>query len=1213
MLSLIFVLGCFVTGVSAAETSEMSATSQAIANAKELLNLISYEEYIKKHSEEKTAVSAIVINGSAYDKTATTAPVGVTTIDGKEAVVVGASDKLVYKVTVPETAKYSITINYFGTVTDEMIAAAGLTGKVVASKSTSMQRIFRLNGEVPFSEAYYVSLNKRWSTVYPELDDKMTQTNTIKDSAGNIVIRKFRVDIDRNELRADIVQDPAWTDYTIKDVDGFYKDAFEFVLKAGENELSFEGVSEPIAISAVTLHPAEKPMSYEEYIAQYAGVSKGSGVVKIEAEYPTYTSTNTIYPIEDRSDALTSPSDTNRTILNTLGGEKWQVAQQTVGYTFKVEKSGLYTIAPRYRQNINDGMYSSRVLRIYSDSTLKAGDKGYYNGFPFDEARELRFNYSTDWKLNPLQYGVFTEGKDGSKQINYVDCEFYFEAGVEYTIEFEVALGTMAEIVRSVDSSLTRINNAYLNIMKLTGADPDENRDYYFSSVMPDTVIDLIRQGKKIEAIAKELTDLSGVKSSNVATLEKVAWLLGRMGNNPEEEIAKNLSQLKSYIGSLGTWLSDAKTQPLQLDYILIQSAEDKLPAAKSNFFQGLWHELKSFWASFFRNYDRMGASEENISKNDSIEVWMSTGRDQTQVMRNLINNDFTPSYNIPVDLKLIAGGTLLPSILAGRGPDVYVGLGDDTVINYAIRGALLEIENFDGFTDLLYYEVDENYNTKYDENGEPIRNPNATFNDPAMFVLGIPDADNFMHYYGLPETQSFAMMFVRTDIMADLGIDCLDTWDDLREAATVLSQNSMTIGLHNDYKVFLYQMGGTLFADGGMRINLDSNVALDSFETMCDLFTQYSFPYKYDFVNRFRTGEMPIGIAGYNGTYNHLIVFATELRGLWEFVPLPGIVTTDAEGNKVINNVSVSSISSIVMINGCENQKEAWEFMKWHSSSECQINYSNEMVAILGDSAKHATANIQALESMPWTNKEYKNLMAQFNNLASIPNYPGAYIIGRYTKFAFLDAYNNKANPVTELLSYISTINKEITRKRDEFGLETLELGETLASKRYGQILDILSANGEKMKYENSIRISDADRAAYSALLDAVKAELIKIDEDQTFTAYCETANINALRAAGEALAKAYAPAMLSIYSGLSAEAQERCKAQYEALKNAKDGEYLTKVAALRDQYGTVINHPDQYKSNLKAEEIVVATVVNYVEDCVGALVEYQASYPID
>jgi hypothetical protein len=406
-------------------------------------------------------------------------------------------------------------------------------------------------------------------------------------------------------------------------------------------------------------------------------------------------------------------------------------------------------------------------------------------------------------------------------------------------------------------------------------------------------------------------------------------------------------------------------------------------------------------------------------------------------------------------------------------------------------------------------------------------------------------------------------MMFIRTDMLSSLGIDKLDTWDDLMAAATTLAENNMTIGLNNDYKIFLYQMGGTLFADGGMRINLDSNLALDSFETMCNMFTQYSFPYKYDFVNRFRTGEMPIGIAGYNGTYNHLIVFATELRGLWEFVPMPGYYLTNEKGEKYLNNVSVSSVSSIVMINGCDDKAAAWEFMKWHSGAECQVEYSNEMVAILGDSAKHATANITALETMPWTNKEYTNLMGQFGNLASIPNYPGAYIIGRYTKFAFLSAYNDNADPVTELLSYITTINKEINRKRSEFNLEILEIGQTLASKRRDWILgySVDEATGDITILENETTggkygieaLSDSAKSTYA---NELKALTDAIEAIPTYTAYCADEYIQALRDAGTALAAATASA-----SGSDAE--------------------------------------------------VFANICQYIKDCADALKEYQASYP--
>jgi hypothetical protein len=258
-----------------------------------------------------------------------------------------------------------------------------------------------------------------------------------------------------------------------------------------------------------------------------------------------------------------------------------------------------------------------------------------------------------------------------------------------------------------------------------------------------------------------------------------------------------------------------------------------------------------------------------------------------------------------------------------------------------------------------------------------------------------------------------------------------------------------MEIGITTDTNIHLYQQGGTLFADNGMRINLDSKIGLASFRKMCEFFTKYGFPYQYDAANRFRTGEMPILIGDYTGLYNQLKVFATEIEGLWTMVPVPGVAREDG----TVNNCAISSVSASVMVRGSEDHtSDAWTYIKWFTGNECQEEYANEMVAIMGPSAKYNTANIQALENLPWTTEEYTRIKAQFDNLASVPNYPGSYIIGRYTDFAFLAAYNDNEDPTEALLGYIYTINKEITRKRAEFGLETLEQGETLADKRLGQ-----------------------------------------------------------------------------------------------------------------------------------------------------------------
>ena len=63
------------------------------------------------------------------------------------------------------------------------------------------------------------------------------------------------------------------------------------------------------------------------------------------------------------------------------------------------------------------------------------------------------------------------------------------------------------------------------------------------------------------------------------------------------------MSNLKSYLGTLGTWINDSKKGVLIIDSISVCPAdtdEDDIPRAKANFFKSLWYEIKSFFYSFF-------------------------------------------------------------------------------------------------------------------------------------------------------------------------------------------------------------------------------------------------------------------------------------------------------------------------------------------------------------------------------------------------------------------------------------------------------------------------------------------------------------------------------------------------------------------------------------------------------------------------------------
>ena len=1028
LLTLVLLVGGSFTTVAAADNG--AGDDVTIESLKDLLAATSYteycDEYYQKDDEGKVVLDAngspvwtvapgesdIVIDCLVYDEENTNADVKIEEFGGQQGLYLPETGSVSWKVNVPADGRYTIVIEYYP----------------IAAKNTAIGRILKINGKIPFSEARYLTMTKVYKNNYSE------ESKTVLTDKNGTFDRYFNKDIYGNELRATADQLPEWREYTFKDADGFTTDPFEIVFNEGENLITLQAESEPIAIKSITLCKPEERQSYDSYLEQYKNEAAGTGNINIQAEFPTATSSQTIFAVEDRTSPVTQPTSTKAQLLNTVGGEKWQVAGQWIRYDFTVDASGMYEIAARFKQNINDGMYSGRILYIYSNG-LNEGDKGYYNGIPFEEATKLSFGFSEEWQSDVLFY-IDDAGERH-------DLKFYFEEGVQYSIELEVTLGDMGEIVSRVQASLEAINQAYLNIIKLTGTSPDKYRDYGFYRVMPETMIAMVIQSRELEEVAELLTQITGEKGANSSTLVKVSQLLLEMATD-EAEVARNLERLKSYIGTLGTWISDAKTQPLQLDYIQIQGAglaesdpKENLPAADGSFWQKLVHEFSSFIESFFRDYNHMGAVEEIVEGDDNtIEVWLAYGRDQSQVIRTLINNYFTPETKVTVNLKLVAAGTLLPSILVGKGPDAYIGISQGEVINYAIRGAILPIEDYDGFEEIALNEE------------------TRQFNHAAMQVLGIEDAAGEYHYYGLPETQSFEMMFIRTDILSDLNIEIPKTWDDVLEALPKLQANNMEIGLTPETNIYLYQAGGTLFADNGMRINLDSNVGLEAFTKMCNMYTMYSFPYEYNFANRFRTGEMPIGIGGYTAVYNQLVVFATEIRGLWQFFPIPGTLNSKGE----IDYSAVSAATAVCMINGCKNAEDTWTYMKWQSGEECQSMYANEMVAILGDSAKHPTANMNAIDKLTWTQSELREIKKQMNNLASVPNYPGAYIVTRYTNFAFLAAYNDMADPANELLGYINTINKEITRKREEFGLETLEIGDTLAQKRIREALDLLA-----------------------------------------------------------------------------------------------------------------------------------------------------------
>ena len=251
---------------------------------------------------------------------------------------------------------------------------------------------------------------------------------------------------------------------------------------------------------------------------------------------------------------------------------------------------------------------------------------------------------------------------------------------------------------------------------------------------------------------------------------------------------------------------------------------------------------------------------------------------------------------------------------------------------------------------------------------------------------------------------------------------------------------------------------------------NFDSEDAMKAFEFWCSFYTDFSFPLAASFVNRFRTGETPIGIAGFD-MYNTLAVSAPEIKGKWKFALLPGTeVTKTINGNEktFIDHTGATSGTCLVMMEQpaylSEAEKEAkydasWKFMDWFTSADTQVGFAREIEAILGSAARLNTANVEAFDRLAWTKEDLEVLDKQregvhtddeeWTGTVGVPEVPGGYYTGRNLENAFRYVVNNNENPRQTLTDYILSINNEINRKRDEFNLGTIADYKKTANKK--------------------------------------------------------------------------------------------------------------------------------------------------------------------
>ena len=927
-----------------------------------------YTGYLNEHVDARDMTCEAEIN--LFDYTSTGTVEVYTNYEGTDKALFTDTDSSVsFHVQVPQTGYYNLYMEYL----------------IPESRGVAAERGVRINGEFPFEDAQNITFTRIWT------------------DGGEV-----KTDNQGNQIRPTQIEVYDWQSSCFEDDMGYITEPYRFYLEKGDNEITLEAENEPMIIRKFMVAPVSAIQSYEEYAEKYPDISDqaaAAGYIQtIQGEDSTLRSESSLYAKYDRSSPTTYPNSVTNTVLNYVGGDTWRSSGQWIEWEFEVPEDGYYNIMIKGRQNYSRGSVSSRT--VYIDGEI-----------PFSEMKEISYAYSNDWECKDLA------------DDNGVPYNFYLTKGI-HTIRLEATLGGVGPILEELEDSTYRVNQIYRKILVYTGANPDRYRDYYIEANYPEVMEAMELESKRLFKIVDDTVSYSGQKADNIAAAQTVAQQMERFCEKPNK-ITLEFTTFKDNITALGTASLNMSETKLDIDYLVVSGTGVTPKKDKANIFTKLWHETKSFFASFFIDYNSVGDVYDESGDDEVVKVWILTGRDQGTILKSMVDDTFTPESGVKVNVEIVDPTALLNAVLAGRGPNVVLSVGADQPVNYALRGAAEDITQFDDWEEVLSHYTPSSYE-QYGLDG---------------------------HIYAIPETQTFNVMFYRTDVLEEMGLEVPDTWQELIEMLPTIQGNNLSVGIPTAagssstttastavasnvpdlslYFTLLYQYGGDMYNEMGTKTTVDDEAGIRAFDDYVRYFNDYGLPTIYDFVSRFRSGEMPIGISAYS-TYNTLMVSAPEIRGLWDFTLIPGTEYTNPDGTTYIDRSDFITGSATMMI-ATEDEslkQKSWEFMKWWAEPDTQVRFGREIEALLGSSARYATANKDAFEQLSWSSHDIKVLSEQWDQTVGIREVPGGYYTGRHITNAIRKVINDKDDTRETIIDYSIKINEEIEKKRNEFGL---------------------------------------------------------------------------------------------------------------------------------------------------------------------------------
>ncbi len=297
----------------------------------------------------------------------------------------------------------------------------------------------------------------------------------------------------------------------------------------------------------------------------------------------------------------------------------------------------MYEIGARFGQWFLNGIPVQRSVMI--DGKL-----------PFKEMNEILFPYKAEFQI--AKFGV----KDGSEPYLY-----YLEKG-KHTIRMEVQVGAVGPLLESVTDNVRKMSLLGREVIQVTGTNPDPNGDWKLEQNITNLVPRLEMMAKHFDDAINGLYDVGVTQgSSEVSTLYEARDAMISMSKDTTS-IPGRMQQFTDLQSSLGTWVNGMTKQSLLLDYLIVKSPDQSWPRASAGWVARTGTMTYDFFHSFTKDYSGVG----NIYKDEKVlDVWVARGRDWVDIIKQMIDEDFTPNTGIKVNVNVIPANQMQVLLLA--------------------------------------------------------------------------------------------------------------------------------------------------------------------------------------------------------------------------------------------------------------------------------------------------------------------------------------------------------------------------------------------------------------------------------------------------------------------------------------------------------------------------------------------------------------------